>query len=326
VAQVNPTAAFSGQYQEDFEGIMSFASGYVANPVIQGQANYYTNGAIQSTNWSFDCTITPHGGTRFIGDLGGGLMWLEFNTAASKFGGYFGSNQPGIALTVNVLFFDASNVLVGSDVVTLQNNCTWQWLGWEFPSTNVSKIEFNSSPSPGFLMMDDFELDSGPTACAGAGIGTAFCFGDGSGGPCPCGNSAVVGSGTGCANTNSIGAELCMTGSSSIAANNAVLIATDTIPNWWCLFLQADNVLGGGNGVPFANGRLCIGGNYAGIQFAKSDALGVVRTTVDIATMGGCFAGDVKRYQAYYHLLHTSNSPCGPDWNLTNGLEVAWSP
>ena len=305
---------------------MSIAPGYVPNPVIQGQANYYTNGAIQSANWSFGCTITPHGGTRFVGDLGGGLMWLEFNTAASKFGGYFGSNQPGIALTVNVLFFDASNVLVGSNVVTLQNNCTWQWLGWEFPSTNVSKIEFNTAPSPGFLMMDDFELDFMPTDCAGPVIGTAFCFGDGSGTACPCGNNAIAGSGTGCANATQNGAMLCMTGSYSIAANDAVLIATNTTPNWWCFFIQADNIVGSGNGTPFADGLLCISGNYVGLQLAKSDALGVVRTTADIAVAGYCTPGDVKRYQAYYHLQSPANSVCGANWNLTNGLEMTWTP
>jgi hypothetical protein len=115
-AQVNPTAAFTGQHQENFEGSMTIAPGYVPNPVLQGQANYYTNAAIQSASWSFGCTINPHGGTRFIGDLGGGLMWLEFNTAASKFGGYFGSNQPGIALTVNVLFFSYNDP--GLDVMS----------------------------------------------------------------------------------------------------------------------------------------------------------------------------------------------------------------
>jgi len=318
----NPTGPFSGQYTEDFESSLSLASGYAPTPVFQGNATYHTSWAIQSnTSWTYGCSISSYGGSNFVGDTGG-LMWFNFNAAPSRFGGYFGSNQPGVPITVNVRFLDMGNAVLATDVVTLQNNCTWQWLGWDFPLSNIYRIEFETTPGLGFLMMDDLELDPGIIICNPPGSVT-FCFGDGSGTPCPCGNTGAPGHG--CANgANPNGGLLCMTGTGSISASNASLIASEVVPNRWVLFIQANNALGFGNGVPFRDGLLCIGGSYVGLQFIRANTAGVAKTTVDINSVGGGFAGDLKRFQAYYQ--NPISSVCGTNWNLTNGLELTWVP
>ena len=43
----------------------------------------------------------------------------------------------------------------------------------------------------------------------------------------------------------------------------------------------------------------------------------------DIAAMGGVVAGDAKRYQIWYRDPNTS--PCGAQFNLSNGMEITWS-
>ena len=45
-------------------------------------------------------------------------------------------------------------------------------------------------------------------------------------------------------------------------------------------------------------------------------------TSIDIASKGGCAAGDVKRYQLWSRDPITSL--CGANFNLSNGLEVTW--
>ncbi|MCB9916628.1 MAG: hypothetical protein H6828_15995, partial [Planctomycetes bacterium] len=73
-----------------------------------------------------------------------------------------------------------------------------------------------------------------------------FCFGDGTGTACPCGN--VGAAGEGCANSTGAGAILGAAGSSSIAAANLVLSASQCPVNQPTLFFQGDNAVNSGAG------------------------------------------------------------------------------
>ena len=58
------------------------------------------------------------------------------------------------------------------------------------------------------------------------------------------------------------------------------------------------------------------------LQVAAAGANGESATTLSIAVKGGAVSGSVFRYQLWYRDPNTS--PCGSNFNLTNGLEVAW--
>jgi len=155
-----------------------------------------------------------------------------------------------------------------------------------------------------------------------SGIGTSFC--EGTGGICPCGNDndGSLGS-AGCANGSSPGGcALSGSGSASVSAGDLVLEAAGMVPSQPGLFFQGDNAINGGLGTPFGDGMRCAGGAVIRLEVIFGAADGTGATSIDIASKGGCAAGDVKRYQLWSRDPITSL--CGANFNLSNGLEVTW--
>ena len=325
-AQVNTASPFTGQHQEGFEASMTLTGGYTANPVFQGQADYFAVNPIRSSGWTFDCAIYPHSGSRFVGDAGGGPVWFDFGSAPTKFGGYFGSNQPDGAVagivTVTVSFFDSAMSLIHSEDRVIQNDCQWHWLGWEITAPDVFRIEFDAAPAPGFLMIDDLELDSGQSC----GVGTPFCLGDD---PtiCPCANAST--NGGGCMNGTGYGSVLCASGSSSVGNNNLVLHADHVPLNQFGLFFYGANQIN----LPFGDGLRCVGAGGSGIHRLgppiQPDAFGNMTRHWDLtqppsnAGLGAVSAGETWNVQLWYR--DPSTSPCGGVFNLSNGLEINWT-
>ena len=153
-------------------------------------------------------------------------------------------------------------------------------------------------------------------------FGGAYCFGDGAGAACPCGNNGVAGAG--CVNGTGLGARLTNSGSASIAGDDLVLSASQMIGNQPGLYFQGNNAVNGGAGNQFGDGLRCAGGGVIRLQVRFSDPSGASSTNASIATKGGCAAGDVKRYQVWYRDPVTS--PCGAQFNLSNGVEITWAP
>jgi len=160
--------------------------------------------------------------------------------------------------------------------------------------------------------------------------GAAYCFGDpGQGIPCPCANDndgSLMGAG--CANgVFASGAGLFGTGLASASDDSLVLTTIGLEPDNTGLYFQADNRLGGGDGVHFGDGLRCAGGSLVRLQVVTADAAGASSTTVGIAAKGGIQAGQTKRYQCWYRT--TDDPPCGLgvwDFNLSNGYEITWTP
>ena len=153
-------------------------------------------------------------------------------------------------------------------------------------------------------------------------VGTPYCFGDGSGAACPCGNNGAPGRGCG----NGIfaaGAELSGEGSTSIANDDLILNIADMPTNQPVLFFGGTNAINSGNGNTFGDGLRCAGFNVHRLEIATSDANGTATTATSIATRDMVSVGDVRRYQAWYR--DPSASPCGSDFNLSNGLELTWN-
>lgn len=152
--------------------------------------------------------------------------------------------------------------------------------------------------------------------------GTAFCFGDGSGTACPCNNSA--GSGEGCANGTGAGAKLSSSGSTSLSAGDLVLAGTQLVPGQPGLYFQGNNAVSAGAGAVFGDGLRCAGGGVVRLQVRIADSSGVSATSVDIGSVGGAAAGTTRRYQLWYR--DPATSPCGTGFNLSNGVEVVFTP
>ena len=156
----------------------------------------------------------------------------------------------------------------------------------------------------------------------GGAVGTSYCVGDGSGTTaCPCGNNST--NGGGCANGSGDGAVVSGSGSASIAAADLVLANTGGIANQPCLFFQGNNAIASGNGVGFGDGLRCAGGAVIRLQVRFGDSNGDCASTIDIGAKGGVAAGDVKRYQSWYRDPNTT--PCGGQFNLSQGLEITWA-
>jgi len=152
--------------------------------------------------------------------------------------------------------------------------------------------------------------------------GSAYCFGDGSGTTCACGNTA--GPGQGCANSTGAGAILWAAGSASASADELVLYADNVIPGQAALAFAALNAVHDGDGWPLSDGLRCAGGGAVrlGISLPGPDATGI--WGAGLAEQAGVVPGDLRRFQVWYR--DPSGGPCGTGANLTNGLEVTFTP
>ncbi|MCH2134864.1 MAG: hypothetical protein MK116_14075, partial [Phycisphaerales bacterium] len=77
------------------------------------------------------------------------------------------------------------------------------------------------------------------------------------------------------------------------------------------------------DGIQFGDGLRCAGGGVIRLQVLFPDANGNADSSISISVKGGCAAGDIKRYQNWYR--DPASSPCGSNFNLSNGVELTWS-
>jgi hypothetical protein len=159
----------------------------------------------------------------------------------------------------------------------------------------------------------------------GASPGVPFCSGDGSGAACPCGN--VGDTHHGCANSIvTAGGQLTARGTASVSADSLVLVGDD-MPNASVLYFQGTLQVGGGSGVVFGDGLRCAGGTVNRLAPKLNSAHGSIYPSVGdvpISIKGAVPAnGGVRTYQAWYR---NATGQCGSGWNLTNGVQVTWSP
>lgn len=162
-----------------------------------------------------------------------------------------------------------------------------------------------------------------PDACPPAPV--LYCFGDGSGAACPCANSGTAGNG--CANSVFVtGAHLATSGQTSISPD-LLLLTASSMPNSSCLYFQGTTQQAGGAGVPFGDGLRCAGGVIVrlGVKMNSSGTSSYpVGGDLAISIRGGVAAGDVRTYQAWYRnatIFCTAST-----FNLTNGVQVTWTP
>jgi len=151
---------------------------------------------------------------------------------------------------------------------------------------------------------------------------TPFCFGDGSGTACPCGNPGSAAAG--CANSMGIGAMLSGLGSPSVAQDDLALRADGMLPGQPGLLFAGLNAIDGGHGIPFGDGLRCVGGSIVRLGVRVADALGTAQWGPGLAGAGGWSGGDLRGFELWYR--DPGGSPCGSDFNLSNGVAVLFRP
>ncbi len=152
--------------------------------------------------------------------------------------------------------------------------------------------------------------------------GTPFCFGDGSGTACPCSNPGS--STTGCANSTGSGASIAGTGSPSVSSDDLVFLAEGMLPSQPGLMFVGLNAVNGGFGSHFGDGLRCAGGAIIRLGVRMADGAGTAQWGPGLAGAGGWTSGDVRKFQLWYR--DPGGSPCGNDFNLSNGVLVLFEP
>lgn len=157
-------------------------------------------------------------------------------------------------------------------------------------------------------------------SCSIPTIGTDYCFGDGSGTACPCGNTG--GTGLGCANSSTNGAEITGSGSLSIAAGDLVLTGTGAPGGVSGIFFAGTTQITGGNGNPFGDGLRCVGGPVTRIQTVIANGAGTAVSSINVAARVGATVGSTNTIQYWYR---DTTGPCGNLFNFSHGLEITWA-
>jgi len=237
-------------------------------------------------------------------------------------GGTYAFRPTGTALTAgSTLIAEWSD---GKVLVAEGTNPQRIDLGMYPPSSDCGAGSWVSSTDGSLLMANALAYVAG-----NASPGTAYCFGDlGSGTPCPCGNDndgSVPESG--CANgVFASGAHLSGSGHASLSDDTLVLATSGLEPNNSGLYCQANNGLS--PGLIWGDGLQCAGGQLKrlGVRFSNSngysDTSGFA-TPISVRA-GNILAGDTKRYQLWYR--NPFNSPCGNQFNASNGYAITWAP
>lgn len=161
---------FTGDLSEGFEAQPQFQ--FLTSYSIfggQGQANSIGGQGLHVTNsWAFISIANPHSGNWFMGGASSDTE-IVFNTAASRFGGYFTTNAQTAGGTIR--FFDTSNVLISSQSLNVPLGGAWQWNGWQY-GAGIKRVEIIGANSfPGFVMMDDLQYSAVPEPATMAALG-----------------------------------------------------------------------------------------------------------------------------------------------------------
>ncbi len=192
-------------------------------------------------------------------------------------------------------------------------------VGWNEVITNVTTVRWVYG-EPGFFYPADVWTIGVDNPRITTGLGTAFCSGDGSGTACPCGN--VGAAQHGCANSAGNGALLDASGSTSVAADDLVLVASGLPASSPTLFFQGTTQVNGGSGTMFGDGLRCVGGAIVrlGVHAASG---GVATDGPGLAAHGAWSAGQNVQFQAWYRNVI---GPCASGYNLSNGLSITFAP
>jgi hypothetical protein len=293
-AQITSITPFTGAFNESFETQQAFSfDPCVIGHVFGGRADLCANPAHITNQWASSCLLDDHGGDFLFGTVDGSATYT-FEIPMRRLGGYFANNLT--ANSISVRFFDEGGLLMATEQVSVPDNCQWNWRGWE---TDYPFWSVQLEPDVGRVMMDDMEADPYGSLHA------SFC--------------------TAAPNSTGFGAEMAMSGSTSIAANDLVLNAGPIPPGEPGIFYYGQTE----TQIPFGDGFRCIGTSGPGtvfrlFPFVTPGALGNLSYNVDnqhvpAGSPGAqLLAGSTWKFQAWYR----DPAAGGAGFNLSDGLSL----
>ncbi len=164
----------------------------------------------------------------------------------------------------------------------------------------------------------DNDLDGVPDECGDLAI---YCVGDGSGQPCPCGNNGAANEG--CANSGGSGVLCFGVGTTRASADDLLIASLGLLPGNTAMLIGGGQQIGGGTGIPFGNGRLCVGAGLLRMGVRQPDAAGTAQWGPGLVAQAGWSAGDTRYLQVWYR---DPQGLCGSAFNMSNGLSVRFQP
>jgi len=178
---------------------------------------------------------------------------------------------------------------------TVSTNASWTHIVEGTPGQRISHITLDNTNNTGFSVIDNLD------ACVGPNVGSNFCT-----------SSALC---------QPQAATISATGSTSIALNELELIC-GPVPNGGPgLFFRGTNQIA----QPFGNGTRCVGGSVfrmgVAVAFGTDDPL-VRRANLSVMPTGGAFLpNSTWNFQCWYR-----DVGCGAGFNLSDGLEITFTP
>ncbi|MCA8979846.1 MAG: hypothetical protein KDC14_07455 [Planctomycetes bacterium] len=143
--------------------------------------------------------------------------------------------------------------------------------------------------------------------------------------PCPCGNDVLPGASGGCVNSTGVGAVLQALGTTSIAAADLELVASNLPDHSPGIFITGLLPANGGMGTPFRAGVLCIDGPIVRLEKVQLPQNGQSSMPMDgslpVWQQVGATPGDTFYFQFWYR---DHGGPCASQANLTNALRVTF--
>lgn len=174
-----------------------------------------------------------------------------------------------------------------------------------------------------------YPLNSGSakilSGAAAAFMGEPYCPGI----ACPCGNdpqpgvSCPKGSKCGCVNSTSQASALLALGTTSLATDDLTFFCGYVPQGSVAILLAGTQSAGGGSGLPFGDGLLCVGGTVNRVAVGEVGTFSA-KFGPGLAAAGAWSAGDTRYFQAWYR--DASGSPCGKDFNLSSGVKLTFLP
>lgn len=153
------------------------------------------------------------------------------------------------------------------------------------------------------------------------GSGTPYCFGDSTGTACPCGNEGAAGAG--CVNSSGEGAVLAATGSILVSDDDLVFHGSGLPKSTVALLLEGSGQAVGGQGLPFGDGLLCVGGTVVRMQGKLTSPVGTIDYGPGLAASGGWDGGETWNFQVWYRDIP---GVCGSGYNLSSAYQVSFLP
>ena len=278
--------------------------------------------------WVGDITT---GSFNYVGTMGLNSLMIDISIDVQ-------GNLYGYDLLLNSLYsIDPSTGLATLIGPTGQPTEYAQGMDFDWSTGILYAALFNSDFSSVFAEMDlstgfanvlqdttplSVECEIAVKSSGGSTMGSAYCFGDGSGMACPCGNNGVAGEG--CANSSGSGGVVSSFGSSSASADLLWFNGSNLLPGQPALLFVGENAVNNGNGALFGDGLRCAGLNVIRLGVMVPDVNGDASWGPGLGALGGWTSGDVRRFQTWYR--DPNGSPCGFGFNLTNGVEVTFTP